>query len=177
ITALIAFGISLVYRANGIINFAQADLGVLPAVVMVTLVGGERLPGQLAASSRGRGWAYWAALPVALIIAVLLGLVVERVVIRPFSKAPRLILMVATIGLAQLLAGVGTAIPFWLGTRTLSQRIRSPFSLDFTVRQFVFHGGDVLAIIAVPLTIAGLIAFLRFTSYGVSIRASAESAD
>ena len=92
ITALLAFGLVLIYRSHRVINFALADLGAVPASLCVSLV-------------VLRGWSYWLAVPLALVIAVVLGSAVEFLVIRRFARAPRLILMVATIGLAQLLAG------------------------------------------------------------------------
>ena len=52
--ALIALGIALVYRANRIVNFAQGDLGALPAVLGVMLV-------------VAWGWSYWFGLVVGLL--------------------------------------------------------------------------------------------------------------
>ena len=104
-TALLAFGLALIYRSNRVINFAQADLGAVPASLCVALV---------AASPAGQGWSYWIALPLVLIGAVVLGSVIERVIIRRFAKAPRLILMVVTIGLAQLLVVLAVVMPYWL---------------------------------------------------------------
>ena len=98
LTALLAFGLSLVYKTNGIINFAQADLGVVPATVGLSLL-------------RDWDWPYFVVLPITIIVAMALGSAVEFIVIRRFWKAPRIILSVATIGLAQLLLGIGFYIP------------------------------------------------------------------
>src|SRR4051794_23970857 len=101
VIALLAIGIALIYRSHRVINFAMADLGAVPASVAVTLVGLE-------------GWSYWVAVPFALVVAVALGSATEFVVIRRFEKAPRLVLMVATIGLAQVLAGIAKSVPEFL---------------------------------------------------------------
>src|SRR6185436_15999936 len=90
LTALISLGIALVYRANRVLNFAQGDLGAAPASLAVLLV-----------VSSGASWLV--AFVTAIAAAVVLGAVVELVVIRRFFRAPRLILSVATIGLAQVL--------------------------------------------------------------------------
>ena len=103
LTALMAFGLALIYRSNKVINFAQADLGAVPASLAVALI---TLP--------AIGWSFWVAVPLSLVVAVLLGAFIEFVIIRRFTKAPRLILMVVTIGLAQLLAGLGVALPYLL---------------------------------------------------------------
>lgn len=62
--ALIALGIALVYRANRVVNFAQGDLGAVPAVLGVMLV-------------VAWGWSYWAGLFVGLLASVVLGVLVE----------------------------------------------------------------------------------------------------
>src|SRR5688572_9598269 len=123
LTALVSFGIALIYRSNRVINFAQADLGVVPAALAIMLI--VPRTGTLGETS-GPRLSYWIAMPLALVVAVALGAFVERVFIRRFSKAPRLILMVVTIGLSQILAGFGTAIPFWFGSTLPPQRYPSP---------------------------------------------------
>ena len=100
--ALIALGISLVYRSNRVINFAAADLGVAPATLMVILV-------------LGFSWNYWLGAAIGLAGAMVLGGVTEMLIIRRFRNAPRLILTVATIGLSQTLLFVAFGIPGWLG--------------------------------------------------------------
>src|SRR2546423_11528070 len=91
LTAMIAFGIALIYRANRVINFAQADLGGAPASLAILLI-------------VGRNWPHLLAMATGLAAALVLGAFVEFVIIRRFFKAPRLILTVVTIGLVQLLA-------------------------------------------------------------------------
>ena len=98
LTGLMAISMSLIYRINGIINFAQADIGVLPTVLGLYLL-------------TYWNWPYAFSLPIALVAAGALGVAVEFLVIRRFSNAPRLILTVATIGLAQVLFGLGTLDP------------------------------------------------------------------
>src|SRR4051795_7592457 len=80
--SLIALGLALIYRANRIINFAQADLGGVPASLAVLLIVSVGLP-------------YVLAIATGLAAGIVLGIVVEFIVIRRFAKAPRLILTVA----------------------------------------------------------------------------------
>src|SRR6185437_2247328 len=98
LSALLALGLALVYRANRILNFAQGDLGAAPASLAVLLV-----------VTSGASWVV--AFVVGIVAAVVLGAAVELLVIRRFFRSPRLILTVATIGLAQLLAGLGLLLP------------------------------------------------------------------
>jgi len=164
LTALMAFGLALIYRANRVINFAQADLGSVPAILVVSLISIE-------------AWSYWIAVPVALVAAVALGAVIEFVIIRRFSQAPRLILMVVTIGLAQLLAGLAAVIPFFIGADIPPTTYNPPFDFSFAIQPVIFHAQDLMAVIVTALCCVGLFAFLRFTSLGISLRASSESAD
>jgi branched-chain amino acid transport system permease protein len=164
LTALIAFGIALIYRANRIINFAQGELGGVPASLAVLLIVGPGLP-------------YALALPIGIVAAVALGGVVEFLFIRRFFKAPRLVLTVVTIGLSLLLAAGGILLPRAFDIRTPPQSFPSPFSFTFSIGRTVFHGNDVVAMLAVPFVILALVAFFRFTNIGIAVRGSAENAD
>ncbi|MEX1007135.1 MAG: ATP-binding cassette domain-containing protein [Acidimicrobiia bacterium] len=163
LTALISLGIALVYRANRILNFAQGDLGAAPASLAVLLV-----------VSSGASWLV--AFVTGIAAAVLLGAAVELLVIRRFFRAPRLILSVATIGLAQVLAGIGLLLPRWFDVSTPPQSFPSPIDASFKVGLVRFGGNELIAAIAVPLVCALLALFLR-TRVGVAVRGTAENAD
>ena len=96
--------------------------------------------------------------------------------IRRFFRSPRLILTVATIGLAQLLAGLGLLLPGWFGVGLPPQSFPAPFDLSFTVDPLTFGGNDVVALVVIPLAFVGLALFLR-TRLGVAMRACADDAD
>ena len=164
LTALTAFGLALIYRSNKVINFAQADLGAVPASLAVSLV-------------VVNAWSYWVAVPVAVAASIALGSVVEFLIIRRFSKAPRLIVMVVTVGIAQLLAGLSVAIPFWLGADVPPQQLPVPFNFSYDFRGYVFHADSLIAVVTTLVAIVALMSFLRFSSIGVALRASSESAD
>src|SRR3954452_19774328 len=85
IYALIAMGIVLVFRSTRVINFAVGDLG-LPAAGLLGVMAGAH------------GWPYWLALIAALVVGTLCGTLVELTVIRRLFRAPRVIVLVATIG-------------------------------------------------------------------------------
>jgi len=163
LTALISLGIALVYRANRILNFAQGDLGAAPASLAVLLV-----------VSSGASWLL--AFVTGIVAAIALGAAVEFLVVRRFFRAPRLILSVATIGLAQLLAGIGLLLPRWFDVTTPPQSFPAPIDASFTVGVVRFGGNEVIAAIAVPLVCALLALFLR-TPVGVAVRGTAENAD
>ncbi len=111
--ALIALGIALVYRANRIVNFAQGDLGAVPASLGVMLV-------------VAWGLNYWLGFVIGLAAAFVLGLLVETLIIGRFFRAPRLVLTVATIGIAQLLTGAGLLLPRAFGENSFGDGCPSP---------------------------------------------------
>ena len=163
ISALIAMGIVLIYRANRIINFAQGDLGAVAAVFAASLIVGP-------------DWPFFLAVGFAFVASLGLGALVEVAVIRRFAKSPRLILTVATIGLQQVFVFAQLGIPQAFGYDVVPQ---PPVPFDFTFRWdfVVFRGGHLLIIIVVPVVMAGLAAFFRYTRVGIAVRASAESSD
>ena len=165
LTALVAFGISLTYRANRIINFAQGDLGGVPATLAVLLIVSTH-------------WPYLLAMTTGIAAAVVLGALVGGLMVtQRFFKAPRLILTVVTIGLAAGLSAGEIFLPRAFGVSTPPQQFASPFNFSFRIHPLVFHGNDLLAMVLVPVTVALLAAFFRYTNIGIAVRASAESAD
>ena len=163
---LLGAGVILVYRTNRVINFAAAGIGAVPAVLMVLLVVKKGLPWPIAFVG-------------CIVLAAILGGLIDVLVIRRFAKAPRLILTVATIGVSQILAGLAFFIPIWLGTegKPISD-IPTPFKrFRFDLGNEIFNGDYVFAIVAVAVAVTGLAAFFRYTRIGIALRASAENAD
>jgi len=162
--AMLAVGMGLVYRANRILNFAQGELGTAPTVLAVSLV-------------VYAGWNYLLALSVGVVGSLLVGALVELAVIRRFSRSPRLILTVATLGLAQFLSLGAVFIPMIWGKRPTANQVHFPINFHFTIQPIVFSSDYLVALIVAPVAMLGVAALLRFTNVGVAIRASAESAD
>ena len=158
--ALTALGLVLIYRANRVVNFAQADIGAVAGV--------------LAIEFNIHGLNYFLSIGLGLIIAAAIGALVNVAVIRRFRQAPRLIVAVATIGIAQILSGIALIIPFlWPG----SGGFTTPLDFTFRINPAVFSGNHVFAMVMVPTIMVAVIAFLRFTDYGIVIRAAAENGD
>ncbi|HEY4396888.1 MAG TPA: hypothetical protein VGO28_04385, partial [Acidimicrobiia bacterium] len=157
--ALIALGIALIYRANRVINFAQGDLGQVPATLGALLI-------------ISLGVNYFVAFTTGLAAAVVLGIVVETLIIRRFFRAPRLILTVATIGLSQVLIGAGLFLAQAFGQDFQTNRLDAPFTVKFQVGSTIFNGNDVIAMITIPIAFIALAAWLRLSNIGVAVRAS-----
>lgn len=163
---LLAMGIVLIHRASRVINFAQASLGAAPAALALSLYSIEN-------------WPFWLCCLIMLIGSPLLGAGVERVVVRPFSRSPRLILTVVLIGVGSTLGGLQAAIP-----SVIAGEFRPPSSFTTplgevrtTIGGVVFSGNHVAAVVAVVGAAAGIAAFFRYTDIGIAVRAAAENGD
>ena len=175
LTALFAVGIALVYRANRIVNFAQGDLGAVPAIFAILLIAKDAPGG---APDWMTGLPYPVALVIGLISAVFLGFVVERTIINRFSRAPRLVLTVATIGVAQLLTALALFMPSWFGFKAVGRPVLNPpFDIKVQIGGVFFDDNDLMVFILVPLILLALALFLQYTRVGIAIRAAAERSD
>ncbi len=161
ITALVTLGMFLVYRANRVLNFAAGELGLLPGVFAVLII-----------MESGINW--YLGFSVGLIGSVLVGIAAEFIIMRRFFDSPRLVVTVATIGLAQLLGVAAIFMPAWWDTSVQSQRLAPPFDAEFTLGSRVFNANHILVLVLAPLAMAIIGAILRYTRVGIAIRASAE---
>ncbi len=164
LTALLAVGMALVYRANRVINFAQADLGFVPTSLAVGLIVFSGLP-------------YLLGFGVGMVAAVALGVIVELAFVRRFARASRLVLTVATIGITQLLAALALLIPEMWDRSAASQRIPPPVDWKLTIGTFILSANDIIALIVAPLAMIAVAVFLGTTRLGTAIRGSAERSD
>lgn len=163
--AILAVGLILIYRANRFVNFAHGSLGALASVLFAKLVIDFGVP-------------YLVALIVVLVGAGAVGGIIEVSIIRRLFKAPRIVLVVATIALAQLLY-------FFSILKAVqpdqAQIVREGFPLAFRTSWHVagvtLTGAHVAIIVFVPVLAAVLTAFLRYSAWGQAIRASAENPD
>jgi ABC-type branched-subunit amino acid transport system permease subunit len=158
---LLAVGLVLVYKSNRVLNFAHGQIGVISAVLLSRMVNKLGAP-------------YWPTVILVIVLAAGLGAGVEFLLRRLFN-APRFLVMVATIGIAQVLfllsilkfvKGPGFPGPFPL-----------PFSFKAHIGTFVIGPPHFAILIFAPLAAIAVAAFFSLTSAGLAVRAAAENAD
>ena len=93
---------------------------------------------------------------------------------RLFSR-PRVLVMVATIGLSYVLLAL-TALPF-IRPSNLYKPVPVPFDLSFSLGPFIITPTEVLTLIVAPIVTVVLVLAVRFTSWGLAMRAMSENAD
>ncbi len=162
--ALTALGLVLIYRTAKIINFAQAEMGAIGASSAIIAVTAFH-------------WNFYIALPVGIIIAMLTGWAADALISWRFSKVPRLILTVVTIGLQQLFGVVAIVMPTPFHHLSPITSFSVPWHQPWHVGPVDFNANDLLVIIAVPVVLIALWWFLEKTPTGTAIRASSDSQD
>jgi branched-chain amino acid transport system permease protein len=90
--SLVALGFVLIYKASGVFNFAQGAMVFYAALTF--------------GNSVEYGLPYWVAFPLTLGAMVVLGLLTERIVLRPLVNQPQITLFMATIGLTFFIEGM-----------------------------------------------------------------------
>jgi ABC-type branched-subunit amino acid transport system ATPase component/ABC-type branched-subunit amino acid transport system permease subunit len=161
--ALVAMGIVLVYRSSRVINFAVGDLGVPAAALLAVMAGSHHLP-------------YWPALIGAVLVGTLSGTVIELAVIRRLFKAPRVIVLVATIGVAEFARAVTLTLPDYR-TGQLERQYPTPISSQWQIGSVAVSGSQLLVLIVVPIITAALWWLLGHTHFGDTVRAAASNSD
>ena len=162
--ALLAMGLILIYRTTRIVNFAYGAMGAMPGSLTVGLF-------------VAKGWSYWVAILVGLVVGVGTGALIDVLVIRRFARSSRLVLTVASIGLAQILGAIGLIIGVALGTDALIGNIDTPLSGSWFVRPYPVRGDHLLMLGVAPVVLIGLGWFLLGTDTGRAVRAAAENED
>jgi branched-chain amino acid transport system permease protein len=164
--AFVGMGLILVYRANRIINFAQAQLGAVPAVIALLLMARRGVP-------------YVVVIPVVLVGGALLGAAVEVLLVRRFADASRLVLTVVTIGIGFLLLVAEFLTKTWIsGDLLIVTDFPTPFQrFAFQLGVARLFGDHVVALVVAAAVVIGLGLFFRNTDIGIAVRAAAENRD
>lgn len=155
--ALVALGFVLIYKASGVINLAQGEMVLLGAYIGLMFTTGLKVP-------------FILALLLSIGVSALVGITIERVVLRPFiGEAPISIIMV-TMGLSFLIKAVIHLI--W-GTdlRSFQGIFKSePITFGPVAISEVFLYGLVAALVL----LAVLTAFFKYSLLGIAMRATSE---
>ena len=154
--SLVAIGFVLIYKTSGVLNFAQGSMLLFAALTFVSLV--ERhLPFAL-------------ALGITFAVMVLLGIGIERTVLRPLVNKPPITLFMATLGLSYIIEGAAQLI--W-GTQVHALDLGID-DTPFVVGGVFISKFDLFAAGVAAVMVAGLTAFFRYTRTGLAFRAVAD---
>jgi ABC-type branched-subunit amino acid transport system ATPase component/ABC-type branched-subunit amino acid transport system permease subunit len=159
---LLAMNIVLVYRSSRVINFAVGNMGLVGASLVALLTVNYGAP-------------FWLALVGALLVGTSFAIAMELIVVRRLFEAPRVILLVATIGISGLALAIVTAYP-----QIEDFSAMYPVAIDRTWDDVVglrISGAQLTIVVIVPIVALALGWFLNSTLIGRTVKASAENRD
>jgi branched-chain amino acid transport system permease protein len=156
--ALIALGFVLIFKATDVVNFAQGEFVMVSGFISYTLLIRFGIP-------------YWLVLISTIVLSGFMGVILERVVVRPIMNAPIFSIVIATIGASTVLRSAAGII---YGYDVLP--LPTIFSKD-PVRLGVlrFTPMDVGVIGSSLVIMLILYLFFKFTKTGTAMRATAQS--
>jgi len=155
---LIALGFVLIYKATEVVNFAQGDLMMLGGFFAYTYIG-------------ILGYGYWWGFLLAVMSMGIVGMLVERLLVRPILGFPQFAIVMATIGLGYFLRSIAGMI--W-GTDDL--KIDNPFSSGvLRIGSLVLAYDKLSVIVATFILCAVLYVFFNKTRLGTAMRATSEN--
>ena len=178
---LLAMGIVLIYRSTRVINFAVGNMGLPGATLFALMMINWNFP-------------FWIALPLCLLIGALIGTAVEVIVVKRLFDRPRVVLLIATVGIAELMRAVvlltyptidgeQTSYPVAVGSEwngigagfTKLTRWIPGMADDDGLRRVI--GADLQVLLVVPLIALSLGFMMSRTTFGKAITASADNPD
>ena len=156
IYASLALALVMIYKATNHLNFAQGEMAMFSTYLAWTMV--------------NAGMGYWPAFLLTVLLAFVLGVVIERVIIRPIENAPVLAVVVVFIGLLVIF----NSVTGWIYTYTI-KTFPSPFPKEPLFGQKYMSSHEIGAIGVTLVVVLLLYAFFRFTPLGLAMRAAAQN--
>ena len=155
IYASLALALVMIYQATHLVNFAQGEMAMATTYVAWSLI--------------DAGVPYWLAFLATVLIAFMLGILIERIIIRPVERAPVLAVVVVFIALLVIL----NSVTGWIYTYTIKS-FPSPFAKEMALGRFM-SPHEVGAIGIAFIVLVALYLFFRFTPLGLAMRAAAQN--
>ena len=160
IYGLIALGFVLIYKATETVSFAQGDLMMLGA--FAGLAGMTVL-----------GFPFWLSVISAIGAMALLGLLTERLAIRPILGQPAFSIVMLTIGLGYLGRGLITMIP---GIGTETHTLPVPYrNVTWNVGALVLSAEQMMVIVVTAVLCAALFALFKYSRLGIAMQAASQN--
>ena len=160
IYGLIALGFVLIYKATETVNFAQGELMMLGA--FCGLAGATLL-----------GFPFWVSVLATLAAMAVIGVLTERLVIRPILGQPAVSIVMLTIGIGYVARGAITMIP---GIGTETHTLPVPYKDEVLKLGELVLSAEQLVVIGVTAVLCALLyALFRFSKLGIAMQATSQN--
>lgn len=155
---LLGAGLVLIHRMSGVLNFAIGATGAVGAAVVGYLVVRVHVP-------------YWLAFPAGIAAGALAAALTEVAAVRRLRRAPRLMSLVVTLGMAMLLTSIGMLI---FSQVAATETFPSPSWMPtFAIGQLIVTPAFSAMLIFSPIVVICSAVFLRYGRVGTALRATA----
>ncbi len=157
IYALVALGWTLIYKSSGVLNLAMGELTLIGAYTSLQFY--------------NWGLPFPVAIVLTLVVGAILGLVIERIFLRPLVGEPILTVIMVTVGLSFLLRGV---IGMVFGTDTLVFNPPVFASQPVQFGHIVIGQVYIWSFLAALVLLVIFVAFFKYTRWGLAMQATAD---
>jgi branched-chain amino acid transport system permease protein len=155
IYALVALALVLPFKASGVVNFAQGEIVTFGAYLALIL--------------SGLGLPYLAVVPLVLIGAAALGMVMERLLIRPIVHGPEFTLVIVTFAIG-LIIKAAIRLHWQDNTFTLDAPFVGP---PIALGVLRLNPAYLVFIVSTVVVVAALFVFFGYSKFGKAMRATA----
>ncbi|MGD9319560.1 MAG: branched-chain amino acid ABC transporter permease [Desulfobacteraceae bacterium] len=155
--ALVAIGFVIILKCSEAFNIAQGHFVLMGGYLGYTFLVPFGLP-------------VWASLLMAIGVAIIMGLLIERLTLRPLVGQPVLAVIMMTIALASVLEGLATLL--WGGEYKTYHGVLPTLSLK--LGEISIPSESLIGLIVSVAAVAILMVFFRYTKIGLAMRATAE---
>ena len=155
--ALVAIGFVIILKCSEAFNIAQGHFVMIGGYLGYTFLVTFALP-------------IWASLLLSIVVAIIMGLLIERLTLRPLVGQPVLAIVMMTIALATVLEGLATLI--WGGEYKTYHGVLPTLTLK--VSGISIPSESLIGLIVSIVAVAMLLLLFRYTKIGLAMRATAE---
>ena len=154
IYASVALALVMIYQATHHVNFAQGEMATLSTYIALTLI--------------NAGLPYWIAFVITIVASFIIGLLIERILMRPMMDAPVLASVGVFIGLLLIInSGTGWMFDYMIKT------FPTPFPGGPVLFSGYVSGHELGAFFITLVVLIAVYLFFRHTKLGLAMRAAA----
>jgi branched-chain amino acid transport system permease protein len=156
IYAAVGLALVMIHQATHHINFAQGEMATFSTFIAWALI--------------NAGWPYWGAFFLTVGVSFLLGLIIQRTVLKPVEKAPVLTNVIVFVGLLVIF----NAVSGWFFDHTIKS-FPTPFPKGSLFETKYFNSHAIGSFMVTLVVLVALYCFFRFTPLGLAMRGAAQN--
>ena len=156
IYASVALALVMIYQATHLVNFAQGEMAMFATYLAWALI--------------QAGVPYWGAFAITVAAAFVLGVAIERIIVRPVENAPILVVVIVFIALLVIF----NSLAGWIFSYTIKP-FPSPFPAEPLFGNSYVSSHEIGSTAITLIVLLLLFVFFRFTPLGLAMRAAAQN--